>query len=107
MFEQYVRNRITELRLHKGVSEYQMSLDLGHGKNYIRSITSGRTLPSLTELPYICEYLGVSVKDFFDDSAQNPALIHELILRAKKLDAEDLIAIINLMDRIKPFDKNI
>ncbi len=107
MFEQYVRNRITELRLHKGVSEYQMSLDLGHGKNYIRSITSGRTLPSLTELPYICEYLGVSVKDFFDDSAQNPALIHELILRAKKLDTEDLIAIINLMDRIKPFDKNI
>lgn len=107
MFEQYVRNRITELRLHKGVSEYQMSLDLGHGKNYIRSITSGRTLPSLTELPYICEYLGVSVKDFFDDSAQNPALIHELILRAKKLDTEDLKAIINLMDRIKPFDKNI
>ena len=107
MFEQYVRNRITELRLHKGVSEYQMSLDLGHGKNYIRAITSGRTLPSLTELPYICEYLGVSVKDFFDDSAQNPALIHELILRAKKLDTEDLKAIINLMDRIKPFDKNI
>ena len=30
MFEQYVRNRITELQLHKGVSEYQMSLDLGH-----------------------------------------------------------------------------
>lgn len=83
MFEQYVRNRITELRLHKGVSEYQMSLDLGHGKNYIRAITSGRTLPSLTELPYICEYLGVSVKDFFDDSAQNPALVHELMLRAK------------------------
>lgn len=107
MFEQYVRNRITELRLHKGVSEYQMSLDLGHGKNYIRSITSGRTLPSLTELPYICEYLGVSVKDFFDDSAQNPVLVHELMLRAKNLDAEDLIAIINLMDRIKPFDKNI
>lgn len=106
MFEQYVRNKITELRLHKGVSEYQMSLDLGHGKNYIRSITSGRTLPSLTELPYICEYLGVSVKDFFDDSAQNPVLVHELMLRAKKLDTEDLIAIINLMDRIKPFDKD-
>jgi transcriptional regulator with XRE-family HTH domain len=106
MFEQYVRNRITELRLHKGVSEYQMSLDLGHGKNYIRAITSGRTLPSLTELPYICEYLGVSVKDFFDDSAQNPVLVHELMLRAKKLDTEDLIAIINLMDRIKPFDKD-
>lgn len=105
MFETYIRNRITELRLQKGVSEYQMSLDLGHGKNYIRSITSGRTLPSLTELPYICEYLGVSWKDFFNDSVKHPALIHEMVLRAEKMDAEDLAAIINIMDRIKPFDK--
>ena len=29
MNEQFVRNRITELRLKKDVSEYQMSLDLG------------------------------------------------------------------------------
>ncbi len=27
--EQFVRNRITELRLKKNISEYQMSLDLG------------------------------------------------------------------------------
>lgn len=74
MFETYVRNRITELRLQKGVSEYQMCLDLGHGKNYIRSLTSGRALPSLSELPYICEYLGVYVQAFFDDSSY-PALI--------------------------------
>ena len=105
MFEKFVRDRITELRLIKGVSEYQMSLDLGHSKNYIRSITSGRTLPSLTELPYICEYLGVSVKDFFDSSAPNPTLIHEIVLRAEKLGPEDLAAIISIMDRIKPFKK--
>lgn len=105
MFEKFVRDRITELRLMKGVSEYQMSLDLGHSKNYIRSITSGRTLPSLAELPYICEYLGVSVKDFFDNSAPNPILVHEIVLRAEKLDPEDLTAIISIMDRIKTPEK--
>ena len=103
MFEKFIRDRITDLRLLKGVSEYQMSLDLGHGKNYVRSITSGRTLPSLTELPYICEYLGVSVKDFFDESAPNPTLIREMVLRAEKMDAEDLTAIIGVMERMKPF----
>lgn len=100
MFETYVRDRITQLRLQKGVSEYQMSLDLGHGKNYIHSISSGRTLPSLSELPYICEYLGVSVKDFFDDSVNDPAPIHDVLTRARRMGAEDLAALIAIMDRI-------
>lgn len=105
MFETYIRDRITELRLLKGVSEYQMSLDLGHSKNYIRSITSGRTLPSLSELPYICEYLGVTVTEFFDDTAKHPVLIRDIIRRAKKMEAADLEAIIGVMDRINPSDK--
>lgn len=102
MFETFVRNRITELRLSKGVSEYKMSLDLGHGKNYIQSITSGRSLPSLSELPYICEYLGVSVRDFFDETSKSPALIQDILKRAQSLNEDDLIAIINIMDRMKP-----
>ena len=40
MYEEFIRNRITELRMKKGVSEYKMSYDLGHNKNYIRTITS-------------------------------------------------------------------
>ena len=32
MDEEFIRNRITELRLKKGVSEYQMSLALGKKK---------------------------------------------------------------------------
>lgn len=100
MFEKYVRDRITHLRLLKGVSEYQMSLDLGHGKNYIHSISSGRTLPSLSELPYICEYLGVSVKDFFDETADNPVLVNDILTRAKEMDEDDLSMIITVMDRI-------
>ena len=100
MDEGFVRERITQLRLRKGVSEYQMSLDLGHGKNYIHSISSGRTLPSLTELPYICEYLGVSVKDFFDNTADYPALVNDVLTRAQKMDDNDLTALIAIMDRI-------
>ena len=30
------RERITELRIQKNISEYKMSLDLGHSKSYIR-----------------------------------------------------------------------
>ena len=40
IIEQFVRNRITQLRLQKDVSEYQMSYDLGHSRSYINNITS-------------------------------------------------------------------
>lgn len=42
----FVRDRISELRTKKRVSKYKMSLDLGHSKSYIQSISSGKALPS-------------------------------------------------------------
>ena len=35
MDENFIRERITQLRLKKNVSEYKMSYDLGHSKSYI------------------------------------------------------------------------
>ena len=40
-YEAFVRNRITELREQKGISEHRMSLELGKSGSYIRSITNG------------------------------------------------------------------
>ena len=42
MTEEFIRNRITELRLRRGVSEYQMSYDLGHSRGYVYNISSGK-----------------------------------------------------------------
>ena len=50
MDEKFIRDRITYLRMQKNVSEYKMSLDLGHGKSYIQIIASGRALPSRISL---------------------------------------------------------
>jgi transcriptional regulator with XRE-family HTH domain len=62
-----------------------MSLDLGHSKRYIQSISSGKSLPSLSEFLYICEYLGVPPKDFFDEEIQEPTLTNELYKADKSL----------------------
>lgn len=64
-YAEFVRTRITELRISRGVSEYRMSLDLDKCGSYIRSITSGRALPSLGELFNICVYFGITPSDFF------------------------------------------
>ena len=52
--EEYVRERITQLRISKGISEYQLSYDLGHSRGYINNISSGKSLPSMSEFFAIC-----------------------------------------------------
>lgn len=100
MDDAFVRNRISELRTKKGVSEYKMSLDLGHSKSYIQSISSGKALPSFSEFLYICEYLGVSPKEFFDTDSSEPQLICRLTSLAKSLGSEDLLALITMAERL-------
>lgn len=100
MEHEYIREKITELRIKKGVSEYKMSLDLGHSKSYIQSISSGRALPSLPEFLCICDYFGITPKDFFDTDMKEPALLNELYNKASKLKQADLIALIAIADRL-------
>lgn len=64
-YEAFVRDRITELREQKGVSEHRMSLELGKSGSYIRSITNGISMPSLRELFNIMEYFDLTPTLFF------------------------------------------
>ena len=100
MDEQYIRNRITKLRTQKGISEYKMSLDLGHSRSYVQGISSGRILPSLSEFLYICDYFEITPRDFFDDSIENPILLHTVYEKVKELEEDDLIVILALLNRI-------
>ncbi len=100
MDDQFVRNRISELRTKKGVSEYKMSLDLGHSKSYIQSISSGKALPSFSEFLFICDYLGVTPKEFFDADTKEPQLVCKLTELAKNLTTDDLAALITMAERL-------
>lgn len=100
MNEEYIRERISILRTKKGISEYKMSLDLGHSKSYIQSISSGKSLPSMSEFLYICEYLGVTPREFFDDTITEPLLVNELYLLTKEMTEEDLSVLINTAKRL-------
>ncbi|MBQ8814136.1 MAG: helix-turn-helix transcriptional regulator [Lachnospiraceae bacterium] len=100
MDEQFIRNRITKLRTQKGISEYKMSLDLGHSRSYMQGISSGRILPSLSEFLYICDYFGITPRDFFDDSIEDPVLLQTVYEKIKELEEDDLIAILGLLNRM-------
>lgn len=98
--EQFVRNRITQLRLSKGVSEYQMSYDLGHSRGYIYNISSGKSLPSMNEFFSICEYFGISPCEFFDTGQKDPVLISKIIEELKELNDDDMLMILTFIRRL-------
>ena len=87
---EFVRERITQLRLQKGVSEYKMSYDLGHSRGYINNISSGKTLPSMTEFFAICDYFEITPIEFFNTKVVNPSLMTELMENLEELDEDDL-----------------
>ena len=101
MYEKFVRDRITQLRIRKGISEYQMSYDLGHSRGYIYNISSGKSLPPLSEFFAICDYFGITPAEFFDDAVQYPELIRKEVEVLKTLNDSDLIMILNHINRLK------
>ena len=64
-YDDFIRQRITELRIEKDVSGHRMSLDLDKSGSYIRGITSGAALPSLKELFNIISYFEITPAEFF------------------------------------------
>jgi len=100
MDENFIRERITQLRLRKGVSEYQMSYDLGHSRGYVYNISSGKALPPLKEFLAICEYFELTPHQFFDENLQNPELIQKAISGMKQLSEDDMLMLLGIINRM-------
>ena len=95
----FVRERITQLRMAKGISEYQMSYDLGHSRGYINNITYLKTLTCISELFTICDYFEITLPEFFG-GASNPKLIKDVNYGLEQLNEKDLHLIQTFVERL-------
>lgn len=100
MDEKFIANRITELRVKKNISEYQMSLDLGKNKSYIQNISSGRSMPSMSQFLEICNYFNITPQQFFDEELHNLPLYQKANDLLKQLDDDDMMAVIPILNRL-------
>ena len=100
MYEDFVPERIAQLRIKKGVSARDMSLSLGQANNYINNIENKKSLPAMQSFFYICEYLGVTPKEFFDDENTDPTALREFIQEAQRLDAKSMEYILGIMKEL-------
>ena len=77
--------RLAKLRQSLDISAREMSLALGQKKNYINSIETGKTFPSMSSFLYICKYLKIHPKDFFDLEYNNPRPYDDFAVIYRKL----------------------
>ena len=82
----FFSQRLSELRTQKGVSARDMSLSLGQCESYINKIENHKSLPSMNVFFYICDYLDIQPKDFFDISIESPTTTNELLAKMIKLN---------------------
>ena len=101
MYEDFFYDRLTKLRMVKGVSQREMSLSMGQSEGYMTKIESKVSLPSMTVFFYICEYFGISPRDFFDEGLENPALLQEAFEGLKTLNDDDLTLILSNIKRLQ------
>lgn len=93
--------RLVDLRMNKGVSARDMSLSIGQSAGYINNIENGVNYPSMTVFFYICDYLNITPKEFFDTETVNPTKANELLEAAKSLSNDQLDNLIAIAKGLK------
>lgn len=88
--------RLINLRMEKDVSARDMSLSIGQNPAYINNIENGKNYPSMTVFFYICEYFGITPKEFFDTDISSPVKARELLEAVKGLSSEQLDTLITI-----------
>lgn len=101
IYEEVFAKRLSKLRTEKGVSARDMSLSIGQGAGYINNVENGKFLPSMMSFFYICDYLNVSPKDFFDFDNNCPEELIGLINDLKSLDKEMLSNVSAIITKLK------
>lgn len=85
MYEEKFSNRLSQLRIKKGVSARDMSLSIGQNPGYINNIETGKSLPSMANFFYICDYLEITPMEFFNFDSSHPKELDTLYNDLNKL----------------------
>lgn len=93
--------RLVALRVSKGASARDRACRLVRALAISINIENGVNYPSMTVFFYICDYLGISPKEFFDTETLNPSKANELLSEAKGLSSEQLDHLIAIAKGLK------
>lgn len=73
-----VGERVKWFREKKGITVNKLANLAGISQSFLREIELGRKKPTVETLALVCEALGITLKDFFDDGTVSPLQNDEL-----------------------------
>ncbi len=97
MYEDFFAKRLASLRMNMGVSARDMSLSIGQSESYINKIENGKSFPTMQSFFYICEFLKVTPKEFFEENISNPTAVNEAVKYLEKLDEKQFSNVLSII----------
>lgn len=100
-YENFIRKRITQLRLKNNMTAYELSLSLPKNCSYIFTITSGKGLPSLQEFLRLCKTLDITPSEFFqtEKSSADMAEIKSSLMHLSKENLDVVLDAVQKLDQ--------
>lgn len=105
MEKDFIASRISQLRVERDVSEYQMSAELGKSPGYVQAITSGRTMPSVEQLFNIIDYFEMTPAEFFDPANQDSAVHRKAIHLLRSLSSDTVQTVVPLLQCLEELER--
>jgi transcriptional regulator with XRE-family HTH domain len=68
-----VAERIKFFRERKGITVNKLANTAGVSQSFLREIELGKKKPTVETLDVLCDALGVTLRDFFDEATLSPA----------------------------------
>jgi transcriptional regulator with XRE-family HTH domain len=99
-FKEFVRNKISAIRIANGFSSRSLSLELYKSTEYLNQLENDRLNPSLEFLFDFCGFFKLSLSEFFDADNAHPTEFKELCKDLAYLNSDEVTQIASLVKTI-------
>lgn len=96
-----VGSRITSFRTAKHYTVNKLATLAGISQSYLRDVELGKKNPTVEILSYICDALGISLSEFFDDSTASALQNDPLLNAVYSLNAKQRLALLEFLQSLK------
>lgn len=100
MYEDFFAERLAALRKERKMSARDLSLSIGQNASYINRIENKQNFPSMQTFLYLCEYLGITPRDFFSTETNTPKNLHRAAKLMADLSPEHIDLVVALIEAL-------
>lgn len=96
----FYANRLKEFRAIAHVTQADLASRLGLSVSAIANWESGRTRPDVSNIPALCNVLGISIAEFFSNSLNAEEDERKLLFRYRQLNKPHQMVLLNMAEQL-------